>query len=62
MKGLEREGIPLDNFDEHLLAMRHRSELITRCIRSYISRNLIITNLEAENSKKINTRQSMLGT
>lgn len=62
MKGLEKEGIPVDNFDSCLLAMRNRNELITRAIRSYISRNLIITNLDAENNKKINTRASMFGT
>jgi hypothetical protein len=62
MKGLEKEGIPVDNFDSYLLAMRNRHELISRAIRTYISRNLIITNLDAENNKKVNTRVSMLGT
>jgi len=62
MKGLEKEGVPVDQFDEHLFSMRNRHELITRAIRSYISRNLIITNLETENNKKAHTRPSMLQT
>lgn len=52
MKGLEKEGVPVDQFDKYLFSMRNRHELITRAIRSYISRNLIITNLETENNKK----------
>lgn len=62
MKGLEREGIPIDSFESYLFGILNRSELITRAIKNYIGKNLIITNLDAENNKKINTRASMLVT
>lgn len=52
MRYLEREGIAVDAYEEQLFAMHNRHELVTRAIRNYISRNIIITNLEVENNKK----------
>lgn len=51
-RSLEKEGIPFDSYDEILLSLRTRPEIVTRAIRNYISRNIIITNLQLENNKK----------
>ena len=58
MKLLEKESIPFEIYDEILFSLRHKHIIVTRTIRNYISRNLIATNLELENSKKPNLKQN----
>jgi hypothetical protein len=45
-KFLEKEGIPVDLAEETLLSIRNRMDLVVRAVRNYISRNLIISNLD----------------
>jgi len=58
MRYVEREGFPADLYEEQLYSIRSRQTIITRAICNYISRNIIITNLEMENNRRSQVKQA----